>query len=285
MGLVCGGQNKNPAPRGRGASKTYCRKQDLNDPGEPNELVASGEGRGGIVRLTAHGVYTPLAPTAGIATNYSGRAACRILFCGLLLCPPRSLLTRLALYVNGWVSARGGVTCYFLVVFCYWASVCGLHFSVPRRHSGVLTGPAAVRSLSSSPARYQVLGQLYQQALPLCFLWSERFMWFVQQTLDAIAERLLLWHRVVEHLAKAGWGRGWGGVQERPLVEHLLTFHRAGSSDKLRDGAGVPRLFHLRWCGFVRAVATVVSMLWTDGWETVGGRVLQRHFAPGQSGL
>ena len=99
-----GGQNKDPAPRGRGASTTDCRKQDLQDPEEPNVRVASRGGHSGIVRLTAHGGLSPLAPTAGIAANYSGRAARRILFCGLLPCPPRSLLTRIALYVNGGAS-------------------------------------------------------------------------------------------------------------------------------------------------------------------------------------
>ena len=59
-----------------------------------------------------------------------------------------------------------------------------------------------------------------------------------------------------------------GGVQKRPFVEHLLMFHRAGSSDMLRDGANLPRLFHLRWFGFLRPVATVGKKPWGDCWET-----------------
>ena len=45
-------------------------------------------------------------------------------------------------------------------------------------------------------------------------------------------------------------------------------FHRAGFSDMLRDGAGLPRLFHLRWFGFLRPVATVGKKPWGDCWET-----------------
>ena len=70
-------------------------------------------------------VNSPLAPTVGVAVNYSGRATLRILFCGLLLCPLRSLLTPIASDVNGDVAVdkiakltsapdRGGMTlrCY-----------------------------------------------------------------------------------------------------------------------------------------------------------------------------
>ena len=57
-------------------------------------------------------VNSPLAPTPGVASYYAGRAARRILFCGLLVCPPRPLLTCLALYVNG------GVSVGLVVIFC-----------------------------------------------------------------------------------------------------------------------------------------------------------------------
>ena len=39
----------------------------------------------------------------------------------------------------------------------------------------------------------------------------------------------------------------------------------------LRDGANLPRLFHLRWCGFVRAMASVGRKPSADGWETGAG--------------
>ena len=106
----------------------------------------------------------------------------------------------------------------------------------------------------------------------------------VQQTLGFIVERLLLLHRVVEHLAKAGGGCGQG-VQKRPFVEQLLAFHRAGSSDILRDGAGLPRLFHLRWCGFLRPVASVGRKPLADGWGTGVGGCCRAFFTIGQSVL
>ena len=59
-----GGQNKNPAPQGRGASTTYCRKQDLKGPGETNLCGAALSGRGAIVRPMAHGALFTIGANA-----------------------------------------------------------------------------------------------------------------------------------------------------------------------------------------------------------------------------
>ena len=63
-----------------------------------------------------------------------------------------------------------------------------------------------VRSVSSAPARYQVLGQLCQKPLPLCFRQCEGFIPSVQKILGSIVERFLLLDMVVEHLPEAGQG-------------------------------------------------------------------------------
>ena len=49
----------------------------------------------------------------------------------------------------------------------------------------------------------------------------------VQQTLDAVVERLLLLHRVVEHLSKAGEGRRWGVFKNARLLN--ISVIRLGS--------------------------------------------------------
>ena len=52
----------------------------------------------------------------------------------------------------------------------------------------------------------------------------------VQQTLDAVVERLLLLNRVVEHLGKAGAGRGWGVFKNARFLNTCSrrTLARAG---------------------------------------------------------
>ena len=77
----------------------------------------------------------------------------------------------------------------------------------------------------------------------------------VQQTLDVIIERFLLLHRVVEHLAKAAEGGVVRVYQKRPFSEHLLTFHRAGSFDILRDEAS-----------FAPSLSSALVRLWSAGW-------------------
>ena len=38
-----------------------------------------------------------------------------------------------------------------------------------------------------------------------------------------------------------------------------------GRFDMVRDGVKLPRLFHLRWCGFLRPVASVGRKPWGGG--------------------
>ena len=73
-----------------------------------------------------------------------------------------------------------------------------------------------------------------------------------------------------------------GGVQKRQFSEHLLTFHRAGSSDILRDGANLAPSLSFALVRFAQAGGQRGHEALGDGWETGSGGCCRAITAPGK---